>query len=98
MIVGGVKESVEGTVYLVVLARFYFNRKNREVVVVVNQEINLATLFVVVVVQGEAVGVEFLRDNRLIYGAEIDAAFVSKHRIDVCPVENVSQDSYIAEV
>lgn len=86
MVVGGVKEGVQGTVDFIILAGFDLDRKDGEIVIVIDQKIDLTSLLVVIVVQGESVGVEFLRHNGLIDGAEIDAALVSEHRIDVIPV------------
>ena len=50
MIVGCGDKLIERTMYLVVLTRLHFYRQHRKVIVVVDKEIYLTTLFIVVIV------------------------------------------------
>ena len=66
IVVGSLHEIIESAVNLIILSRLNLNRKNRQTIVVVNEEIHLPTLLVVVIVKFASMRMEFLRHDRFI--------------------------------
>ena len=77
--------------HLIVLARFNFYRQHRKAIIVVDKEIDLATLLVVVIMQLEAMGMEFLRHYRLIHRPKVYTKHITKHSIDISSKKQICQ-------
>jgi hypothetical protein len=85
-------------VYGVVFARLHLHGQHRKAVVVVYQIVHLTLLFVVVVMQREAVGMEFLGYNRLIDGSQIHAPLVLQHGVDVVAIEYGCEQTHVVHI
>ena len=84
--------------HLIVLARFNFYRQHRKAIIVVDKEIDLATLLVVVIMQLESMGMEFLSNHRLIHRPEIYAEYITKYSIDIGAIKKIGEQSYITKI
>ena len=82
----------------VVFARFDFEGDVGKVVGVVNEVVDFAVFFVVVVVEVVAVRPQFLGDYGFVDGAEVDAVEVGHDGADVVAEEDARKYAHVVEV
>jgi len=98
MVIGVLQQVVEGAVYAVVLARRDLYRMSTHGLVVVDEKVYLALLAVIIIEKLVSVGTQFLCNNALIDGAEVDAADVIEHGSYVVAIERTGEQAHIVEV
>ena len=84
--------------HLIVLSRFYFERKYRKILHVVYQIIHFARLFVVIVIEVETMRLQLLSNNRFVDRSEINACHIIHYSFNVVAVEDACQYAYIIDV
>ena len=86
------------TMLRIVFSRLHFQRQHLKTFVVVNEEIHFALFLVVVIVQLELVGCEFLSDQRLIDSSQVNASDILQHGIHVDAIKQVRQQTDIIQI